>query len=59
MNPKPLELADNPLLVAADAALRRARKDAEAIAAATNTAIIQVVDGQLVRFYPKAIEPSE
>ena len=59
MNPKPLELADNPLLLAADAALRRARKDAEAIAAATNTAIIQVVDGQLVRFYPKAIEPSE
>ena len=59
MSPKPLELADNPLLLAADAALRRARKDAEDIAAATNTAIIQVVDGQLVRFYPKAIEPSE
>lgn len=59
MNPKPLEQAHNPLLLAADAALHRARKDAEDIAAATNTAIIQVVDGQLVRFYPKASAPSE
>lgn len=53
MNPKPVEQAKNPLLAAALPALRRARLRAERIAIATNTALVQVVDGQVVRVYPK------
>jgi uncharacterized protein (DUF433 family) len=52
MNPKPIEQAKNPLLARALPALRRARLRAESIAAATNTALIQVVDGKIVRVYP-------
>lgn len=59
MNPKPIELSDDPFFAATPEALRLARKDAEELAIATGTAIIQVVDGQIVRFYPgKAPEPT-
>jgi hypothetical protein len=47
----PLELA-NPALAGAMAALRRARKRAEEIAAATGTAIVMEIDGKIVRVYP-------
>jgi len=53
MNPKPIELARNPLLASALPALRRARRRAEAIALATNTALVTVVDGEIVRIHPK------
>jgi len=53
MNPKPIELAQNPLLAKGLPALRRARKRAEEIAIRTNTALVQVVDGKVVRVYPK------
>ena len=49
MIPKPIEQAKNPLLARALPALLRARKRAEELAAATNTAIVQVVDGKVVR----------
>jgi hypothetical protein len=52
MNPKPIEEAKNPLLARTLPALRRARKRAEALAAATNTAIIDFVDGKVVRTWP-------
>jgi hypothetical protein len=52
MNPKPIELAQNPLLAKGLPALRRARKRAEELAIRTNTALIQVVDGKVVRVYP-------
>ena len=42
----------SPLALAALAALKRARKRAEEIAAATGTAIVQWEDGRIVRFYP-------
>jgi hypothetical protein len=38
-------------------ALKRARKRAEEIAAATGTAIIQWEDGRIVRFYPGRTGP--
>jgi MYXO-CTERM domain-containing protein len=44
--------APSPLALAALAALKRARKRAEEIAAATGTAVIQWEDGRIVRFYP-------
>ena len=60
MSPKPIEEADDPLLAAALPALRRARKRAEEIAIATNTALITVANGKIVRVYPKrAIDSSE
>jgi hypothetical protein len=59
MNPKPLEQAKNPLLAAAHPALRRARQRAEEIAIATNTALVQVVDGKIVRVYPRGVPTTE
>src|SRR5258707_9393478 len=56
MNPKPIELAKNPLLAAALPAPRRARQRAEEIAIATNTALVMVIDGKVVRVYPGAAE---
>ena len=53
MNPKPIEHARNPLLAKGLPALQRARKRAEELAIATDTALVQVVDGELVRFYPR------
>jgi hypothetical protein len=53
MNPKPIEQARDPLLAKGLPALRRARKRAEDLAIATNTALVQVIDGNIVRFYPK------
>ena len=52
MNPKPIEEAKNPLLARTLPALLRARKRAEALAAATNTAIVDFVDGKVVRTWP-------
>jgi hypothetical protein len=54
MNPKPIENANTPDLALALPALRRARKRAEEIALATNTALIQVENGQVVRVRPGA-----
>ena len=54
MNSKPIEQAKTPELALALPALRRARKRAEEIAIATNTALIQVEDGQVIRVYPHA-----
>ena len=52
MNPKPITEARNPLLALALPALKRARKRAEAVALATNTELIQVVGGKIVRVRP-------
>ena len=52
MNPKPIEQAQNPLLARTLPALLRARKRAEELAAATNTAIVDWVDGKIVRRHP-------
>ena len=52
MNPKPIEQASTPDIALALPALRRARKRAEEIAIATNTALIQVEDGRVVRVWP-------
>jgi len=54
MNPKPIEQAKSPDLALALPALRRARRRAEEIAIATNTALIQVENGQVVRVEPGA-----
>jgi hypothetical protein len=51
MNPKPIALAKTPELALAMPALRRARKRAEEIALATNTALVQVEDGQVVQVH--------
>jgi hypothetical protein len=48
MNPKPLEEAKNPLLAHTLPALLRARRRAEDIAIATNTELVEVVDGKIV-----------
>lgn len=53
MNPKPIEQARNPLLVLTLPALLRARKRAEELAAATNTAVVDVIDGKVVHTWPK------
>jgi hypothetical protein len=53
MNPKPIDQARNPLLAAALPALLRARERAEEIAIATNTALVMVIDGKVVRVYPR------
>jgi hypothetical protein len=52
MNPKPIEQAKNPLLARTLPALLRARKRAEELAIATNTALVQVVDGKVVLVRP-------
>jgi hypothetical protein len=52
MNPKPVEQANTPELALALPALRRARRRAEEIALATNTSIVQVEDGRVVRIKP-------
>ena len=53
MNPKPVDQAKTPELALALPALRRARKRAEEIAIATNTALIEVEDGQVIRVNPR------
>ena len=53
VNPKPIELARNPLFAKGLPALRRARKRAEEVALRTNTALVQLVNGKIVRVYPK------
>lgn len=57
MNAKPIGQARNPLLAAALPALLRARQRAEETAIATNTALVQVIDGKVVRFYPRDDRP--
>jgi hypothetical protein len=52
MNPKPIEESSYPLLAKGLPALRRARKRAEELALATNTALIQSVGGKVVSVYP-------
>ena len=52
MNPKPIEQAKNPLLARSMAAMLRARKRAEEIAIATDTALVEMVDGRVVLVYP-------
>ena len=52
MNPKPIEQANDPLLAKGLPALRRARKRAEELARATDTALVQVVNGEIVVEYP-------
>ncbi|MET0794544.1 MAG: hypothetical protein ABW061_23690 [Polyangiaceae bacterium] len=59
MNPKPIELSGSPWLVAGHEALKRARQRAIEIAVETNTALVHVEDGKIVRVYPKADEPCE
>ena len=54
MNPKPVEQARTPELALALPDLRRARRRAEEIARATNTAIVQVEDGRIVRIKPRS-----
>lgn len=54
MNPKPLDQAKNPLLARTLPALLRARKRAEAIAAETNTAVVEVVAGKIVHVRPRS-----
>ncbi|MEO7035984.1 MAG: hypothetical protein ABI548_18770 [Polyangiaceae bacterium] len=54
MNPKPIEQAKSPLLARTLPALLRARKRAEALAAATNTAIVDLIDGKVVHTRPSA-----
>jgi len=59
MNPKPVEEAKNPLLAKALPALRRARKRAEEIALATNTALVELRDGKVVLVYPRPSETAK
>ncbi len=54
MNPKPIEEAKSPLLARTLPALLRARKRAEELAAATNTAVVDLVDGKIVHKRPSA-----
>ncbi len=54
MNPKPIEQAKSPLLARTLPALLRARKRAEELAAATNTAIVDLVDGKVVHVRPQS-----
>ena len=63
MNPKPIEQAKNPLLARTLPArtlpaLLRARKRAEELAAATNTAIVDLVGGKVVHVRsPSTVAP--
>lgn len=50
---KPIEEAKTRDLALALPALRRARKRAEEIAIATNTALVQMIDGKVVLVDPK------
>jgi len=59
MNPKPIEQAKNPLLARALPALLRARKRAEEVALATNTELVQMVDGKMVFVRPPGWRGSE
>lgn len=59
MNPKPIEQARNPLLPRSIAALQRAGKRAEELAIATNTALVQVIDGEIVLVYPQREQRSK
>lgn len=52
MNPKRTNLRNDPFFALTPEAMRLARLDAEELAIATGTALIQVVDGEIVRFYP-------
>jgi hypothetical protein len=52
MNPKPIEQAKNALLGRALPALLRARKRAEEVAIATNTELVEMVDGKIVLVRP-------
>jgi hypothetical protein len=52
MNPKPIEQAKSPLLARTLPALLRARRRAEELAAATNTAIVDLVGGKIVHMRP-------
>jgi len=52
MNSRPIEEAKNPLLARSMAAMLRARKRAEEIAIATDTALVLMVDGEVVLVYP-------
>ena len=52
MNPKPIEQARFRLLAKGLPALQRARKRAEELAIATDTALVQVIDGKIVLVYP-------
>ena len=54
MNPKPIEEAKSPLLARTLPALLRARKRAEDLAAATNTAVVDLVDGKVVHKRPSS-----
>ena len=58
MNPKPIEQAKNPLLGRALPALLRARKRAEELAIATNTALVEMVDGKIVLVHPGTERPT-
>ncbi|MGC4089460.1 MAG: hypothetical protein QM756_16535 [Polyangiaceae bacterium] len=58
MNPKPIEQARTPELALALPALRRARRRAVEIAIATNTSIVQVEDGRVVRIKPTSADAS-
>jgi len=59
MNPKPIEQAKNPLLGRALPALLRARKRAEELAIATNTALVEMVDGKIVLVRPGSERSTE
>lgn len=53
MNKRPISEAKAHEIRLAMPALLRARKRAEEIAIATGTAIVQMQDGKVVRYYPK------
>jgi hypothetical protein len=59
MNPKPIESARIRDLALALPALHRARKRAEEIARATNTRLVQMVDGKMVFVKPGPPEPDK
>jgi hypothetical protein len=54
MNPKPIEQAKTRDLALSLQAMLRARKRAEELARATNTPLVQVVDGKVVLVTPGA-----
>lgn len=58
MTPEPFDQEMARLLERTLPALLRARQRAEQIAAETNTAIADWVDGKVVLTYPKKAEPS-
>jgi RNA-binding protein YhbY len=52
MKPRPIEEAKTPDLRLSLQAMKRARQRAEEIARATNTALVQMVDGKMVFVRP-------